>query len=238
MTATPSANAHRDGHIWAATPDRYSSTNPGLQWRKNRRSVGGESLGSIAIGQSTLKSFNIKNSGKGNLSGSVAVWTTPQSQTGVFAVTPGSFNLAPGQSQPETVTFTPGQQVNSAALIISSNDATRPTVGVGLQGNGLAGKLSVPSTFTISGPVGQNTPANLTIKNAGKGILSGDWAPVAIPPYLIDSGHFDLQPGTSTTISISFVPIVKGPAPSVALAIGITAPSTSTTAVTLKGTGR
>ena len=77
----------------------------------------------------------------------------------------------------------------------------------------------MPSTLKINGVVGQTTPANLTLRNVGKGLLSGDWPKVTIPPYQIDAGHFDLQPGITTSIPISFTATVKGTAPSAALAI-------------------
>ena len=193
-------------------------------------------LGSAGIGVSTTRDLIIRNSGKDNLTGTVAM--LDPSGTGVFTVTPDSFNLAPGQSQPETVIFAPSETINTGALIISSNDPTRPTAGVSLSGSGLAGKLSAASSFTISGSVGQTIQGNLNIKNTGKGLLSGDWSAVSILPYHVDPGHFDLQPGMSTSIPISFLATSKGEAPSVALAIEVIAPSTSTKVVTLKGMGR
>jgi len=111
-------------------------------------------------------------------------------------------------------------------------------VGLTLSGSGLAGKLSAPKTFSIAGPVGQTVPANLIIKNSGKGVLSGDWPAVSILPYHIDPGQFDLQPGMATRIPISFNPNLKGKAPSVALPIEVITPSTGTTVVTLRGVGK
>jgi hypothetical protein len=195
-------------------------------------------VGSIGIGLSTTKSFSIKNSGVGNLTGSLQVSIADPSQASVFSVAPDSFNIAPKQSQSETVTFAPNEPSNSAALIISSNDGTQPTVGVRLTGTGLTGKLKVPGTFTIMGPVGQTIPANLVIKNAGQGILSGDWAGVTILPYHVDPGSFVLQPGMATSIPFSFTPTAEGNAPTVVLAIGVIAPGTGSTTVTLKGIGK
>jgi len=193
----------------------------------------------VAIGQPISKTFSIRNSGKGNLLGSVEVIIDPPSRASVFTVDQSSFNIAPGGSQTESVTFTPDLTIDTAAAIISSNDATRPTVGVALTGSGLAGKLSAPSTFTIMASVGTPIPpVNLPIRNVGKGLLSLDWAPVAILPYSVNGGHFDLPAGTSFGIPISFAPTVKGNAPSVALAITVIGPSTGSTVVTLKGVGK
>ena len=95
---------------------------------------------------------------------------------------------------------------DTALALISSDDATRPTVGVVLNGTGLVGKLTAPAAFTMTSQVGITLPATLTIKNTGKGPLSGDWAPVSIPPYQVGSGHFDLQPGATQSIQINFTP--------------------------------
>jgi hypothetical protein len=196
-------------------------------------------LGSVAIGLANSKSFNIKNSGKSNLIGTVTVIIDPPSRSSVFTISPSAFNLAPGQSQPETVTFAPDVPSDAAAALIASNDALRPTTGVALSGTGLAGKLTVPKTFTIAGSVGLPIQASLTIKNAGKGFLSGSWAPIAIAPYSVAAGSFGpLQPGATTNITITFSPTLKGNAPTVVLPITVGGPSTGTTAVTLKGVGK
>jgi hypothetical protein len=195
-------------------------------------------VGSVAIGQSIGKNFSIKNSGKGNLSGSVEVLIAPPSRNSVFTITPESFNLTPGQSQSESVNFTPDSPSDFAVALISSNDSTRPTIGVSLNGVGLVGKLSVPGTFTISTPVGTTTQGNLTIKNAGRGVLSGDWATVATSGYAVTGAPFAIPPGMSASIPISFTTSVKGNAPTVVLPIAVIGPSTGSTVVTLKGVGK
>ncbi len=178
-------------------------------------------------------------------------WLTPPEFDAQFGRTPAEVNAVSqwlsshglkvmSSSNREIVSaiFAPSETINTGALIISSNDPTRPTAGVSLSGSGLAGKLSAASSFTISGSVGQTIQANLNIKNTGKGLLSGDWSAVSILPYRVDPGHFNLQPGMSTNIPISFLATSKGEAPSVALAIEVIAPSTRTKVVTLKGMGR
>ena len=84
----------------------------------------------------------------------------PPSRSQVFTVSPPSFNIPPGQSQPENVQFQPDGPINSAAVIISTNDATQPTIGVVLSGSGLAGKLSVPASINITTPVNPTTQAS------------------------------------------------------------------------------
>ena len=102
------------------------------------------------------------------------------------------------------VTFTPDQLTNSAAVVIRTNDATRPMVGVALNGSGLTGKLSVPATSTISAPVGTTATPNLVIKKTGKGFLGGDWASLSTGPYTVIGGPIALQPGATVGIPIYF----------------------------------
>jgi hypothetical protein len=195
-------------------------------------------LGSVAIGQVTSKGFSIRNSGKGNLLGNIQVLIDPPSRSAVFSVTPNTFNIPPGQSLPESVVFQPDTPVNAALAIISTNDATRPTIGVVLSGSGVAGKLVAPATFTMSAPAGTSIQPSLTIRNTGKGQLSGNWASVMTANYNVTGQPFTIPPGSSTTVPITFSPSVKGNAPSVALAISVISPSTSSTVVTLKGVGK
>ena len=196
------------------------------------------SMGSIAIGASTAKNFSIKNTGKGNLMGNVTIVIDPPSRSSVFVVSSPTFNIAPGGSLNESVTFKPDLTVDTAAAVITSNDSIRPVIGVALSGTGLAGKLSVPGTFAISAPVGTPVQPNLTIKNVGKGVLSGDWPSIEIGPYSVNGGHFDVQPGATFPIPIGFIPTAKGNAPTVALAVTVSGPSSGSTVVTLKGVGK
>jgi hypothetical protein len=96
----------------------------------------------------------------------------------------------------------------------------------------------VPGTFTISTPVGTTIQGNLTIKNAGRGLLTGDWATVATSGYAVTGAPFAIPPGISASIPISFTATVKGNAPTVVLPIGVIGPSTGSTVVTLKGVGK
>ncbi len=239
MTETPTPTATATG-IPTPTPTLTPTATPTpLPTGAKIIAPAAANLGSVGIGLTSTKSFNIKNSGKGNLIGSVTVLDDANSETPIFAVTPETFNLAPGQSQLESVAFKPEAGKHTAAAIISSNDAARPTVGLILKGTGLPGKLSLSKTFTMTGLVGQTVQANLLIKNKGKGFLSGDWAPVEIAPYHVAAGSFGpLQPGASIAIPISFSPTVVGKAPTVVLPIGVIGPSTGSTAVTLKGVGK
>jgi hypothetical protein len=240
VTATPTASATATATTTPTTTATRTATATPTPAPTGARIAAPASVnvGSVAIGEPIAKNFSIKNSGKGNLIGSVEVLIDPPSRASVFTVNPPSFNIAPGQSVPETVTFEPDVPNDSAVAIISSNDATQPFFGIVLSGTGLTGNLSVPSTFTMTAPAGTTIQPSLTIKNNGKGSLSGDWASVTTSNYSVAPGSFALEAGQTTTIPITFIPTVKGNAPSAALAISVIAPSTGSTIVTLKGVGK
>jgi kumamolisin len=238
VTVTATATATKTATATATSTPSVTATPTPLPTGAKITAPAALNMGGVAIGQTVNKNFTIKNTGKGNLLGSVAVLINPATRSNAFVVTPASFNVAPGKSTTENVRFAPDLPVDTALVLISSNDASRPTIGVALSGSGLAGKLSVPSTFTISAPVGSNQPVNLTIKNTGKGLLAGDWSPVQVDPYTINFGHFEIPPGMTQSIPITFNPTVKGTAPSAALAIGVIPPSTGSTSVKLQGIGK
>lgn len=181
----------------------------------------------------------IRNAGKGPLSGSIQLLIPPPSGGSVFTISPSSFSLAAGASQPETVTFTPDAVNNAAAAIITSNDASRPSIGILLTGIGSTGRLAVARTFRLTATTGQSAQINLTLRNAGRGLLSGSWPGVSVGPYTVNAGSFGpLASGGTATIPITFRPTAKGAAPSAALPIEVIGPSTGNTVVTLRGVGQ
>ena len=190
----------------------------------------------IGITKPSKKTFTIKNSGKkpaGPLTGTVV-----SSNPSVFAITPGgSFSLTAGKSVKETVSFLPTATSNTATATIASNAGTDI---VQLSGAGLPGALSPPKTLSINGKVGVPTNAHLTIKNSGKGVLSGSWAAVTNPPYSVTAMPFGpLQPGKTATIPVTFTATAKGKATTTgSLTITVTPPSTGSTTVTIQGTGK
>jgi hypothetical protein len=83
---------------------------------------------------------------------------------------------------------------------------------------------------------------NLTIKNTGKGVLTGSFASVAPAPgspFTVTGGPIGpLLPGKTQTIAVTFAPTVKGKVTPVALAITISGPAPGTVTVMLQGTGK
>jgi hypothetical protein len=112
-------------------------------------------------------------------------------------------------------------------------------IDVVLNGSGVPGKLSAPKTFGIKGSVGQIIHSNLTIRNIGKGLLSGTWPTVTAGPYSLAGGSFGpLQKGATATIPITFAPTAKGNAEIVDLPIMVTEPSIGDMPVALRGVGK
>jgi hypothetical protein len=196
-------------------------------------------LPSIGIGldTSTTKSFVIKNVGKtGNLIGSLTL-----AQPSAFSITTSSnFDIAPHAAATETVSYTPDATSDTAMLMINSNDATRGALEVKLTGHGFAGKLSAPASFTISGPPdGMPVTSTLTIKNTGKGVLTGSWTGVTTSLYSVTANPlFNIQPNGTQPITVGFTPTVKGHAATATFMINVMSPSTGARTVTLKGIGK
>jgi hypothetical protein len=217
-TATPTATATPDGARIATA-----------------RVVTLKAVG-IGTGQSSTKTFNIKNSSAGgNLIGSVTIYPPSPS----FDLAPNAFSIPPRGVQRETVTLQPTGTMNSATAIITSNDSRHEVLIVRLKGNGLTGRLSVPSIFSFDGIVGQQTEADLQIKNVGQGVLSGSWASISTTPYTVmGAGFGPLPPGGEQSVKIEFLPITKGPGPKVPLTITADEPSSGKMTTILRGIGK
>ncbi len=92
--------------------------------------------GSVAVGQSTSQTINIKNDGSANLSVTGVSLAGPHSaEFGLGG--PGSFVLAPGASQNVQANFAPlSVGSKSASLFIASDDPDESLVAVNLSGTG------------------------------------------------------------------------------------------------------
>lgn len=147
----------------------------------------------IGTGTSSRGTLVIRNIGKsGNLIGSV---TLNQSATVFDVSNPGLFSIPARQSMTENVSCIPDALNDAATLDITSNDPARGNLSVSLKCRGLAGKLSVARSVSITGAVGSPAKASITIKNTGNGVLTGSVG-AASSPYSIYSGggQFALQP--------------------------------------------
>jgi hypothetical protein len=175
----------------------------------------------------------------GDLIGAATV-TTPSA----FTISQNSLDIAPRSTLTETITFTPGSTstTNTGSVTITSNDPKNPTFTVNLSGRGLPGRLVAPASFVIRAPTGgAPTIGDLTVRNAGKGLLTITWPTLTASPtapYSVTGETMTLNPAEKLTIPISFAATVKGRAPTAPFAISVTTPSTGARTVTLRGIGQ
>jgi hypothetical protein len=117
-------------------------------------------FGTLIIGESSLKTYTITNSGTLNLTGIAA--TKDGTHSGDFILTqPLASSLAPGASTTFTVTYTPtAADTRTAAVHISSNDFDEPSFDIALTGFARA----YPTNITLStATINENNAANATV---------------------------------------------------------------------------
>jgi Tol biopolymer transport system component len=128
---------NRDGNV-----EVYSMRNDGSDVRRLTDHSASDSqptweefrfIGSSIVGHSTSSVFTVTNHGDGTLSVSNVSVASP-----LFGAYPTNFDLAPGDSQPVTVTFTPsGEGTTYTLLTIESNDLEAGTVNLLVNGVGV-----------------------------------------------------------------------------------------------------
>ena len=146
----------------------------------------------------------------------------------------GHYSLSPDTSVPVTIAFTP-ETIGTAnqTLSIRSGDPRHPYVNVKVSGTVQAGKLSAPAKVALAGSSGSTTTKTVTLRNSGKGMLSGTVQPfVQGSPLTLIGGpvSFALAPGQTQPITIQFAPASRDKI-SANLAIETTPPPGTTTIV-------
>jgi len=182
-------------------------------------------FGSVNLGStSSALTFTIRNTGTANLTG-LAV-----SKDGVNAAdfTVGSLGvttLAPGASTTFAVAFAPGALGSrTAAIHLASNDADESPFDINLTGAGTVPEIVVEQPVGTSltdgtasiafGSInlgGSAPPRTFTIRNTGTADLTG----LAVSKdgtnstnFIVGSlGAVSLQPGASTTFTVTFAPV-------------------------------
>lgn len=152
----------------------------------------------------------------------------------------GQFTLPPHGSVPVTIVFTP-DVIGTAkqTLGIRSGDPKHPLVSVMVSGTVQPGVLSAPSQITLIAKSGAETTKTVTLRNSGKGMLSGtveQFAPTSSLQVLGGPIPFTLAPGKTQPVTIQFNP--SGSSVAIGdLAID-TAPPPGTTTILVTGTMR
>jgi beta-propeller repeat-containing protein len=208
QAATATATATSTGGTTTATPTATAT----VALPPGHISVAPLSLNfpTLGIGAKPVsKPFTIKNLSRTNpLIGEI---TGPG---GPFSLNPppGQFVLLPGKGSKYTVTFSPlSVGTSSAQIEIDSNDPSQPEVNVDVAGTGEAGVLSAPSGVTF-GPTRMGTTAKkrISLKNIGKGVLSGSIPDLGGAFSISFTGPFSLNPGRVLPVTVTFSPSFQG----------------------------
>lgn len=196
-------------------------------------------FGTIGIGVTAAhRSLTVTDVGKGELDGGIGNLTPP------FTVEPAPgnsivFALTKNQKSAFSIQFMPtAVGPATTSLVLISNDAKHPLMTVSIKGTGAGGKLSAPKSFSLPATnVNATATETFKIKNTGAGVLSGSIGPLASPFMLTSPTSFNLGPGVSFPITITFTPSVKGLAKQT-LAITMNAPTPGSVEVTVQGKGK
>ncbi|HUU29431.1 MAG TPA: choice-of-anchor D domain-containing protein, partial [archaeon] len=164
------------------------------------------------------------------------------SDKGVFAVSPGSVTLAPGQVQAVTVTFSPVSAGSaSGGVTIKSSDPDESSVTVSVSGSGVLPPepditLSVSSLALGDVSVGGSGTGTFTIGNDGEEdlVVSGISSDNGV--FAVSPGSVTLAPGQVQTVTVIFSPVGAG-AQSVLVVVASNDPDESSVTVSVSGSG-
>jgi hypothetical protein len=154
------------------------------------------------------KTFVIKNLSKTN----PLIGTIAQPNSAFFINPTGAFAVLPKKSLKVEVSFNPADAMTySVPLAIDSNDPAHPEVDVTLSGTGESGVLAAPSTVTFAATkVGKSATKRVSIRNSGKGVLSGSIPSLGGAFSASPTGPFTLNPAKSLTLTLKFQPEFTG----------------------------
>lgn len=182
--------------------------------------------GDVMATQSSAKTFTIRNTGDGPLTG-LALSVDGTNAAEFVADSLSATTIAPNGTATFVVTFTPaGAGPRTAAVHITSNDADENPFDIALTGNGVDPEIAVEqpvATGLVDGTsarnfgfadVGNSTQLVFTIRNAGTADLTGLAATFAGTNAAdFSAGAFGattLAPGATTTVTVTFTPGAGG----------------------------
>ncbi len=192
-------------------------------------------FGNVAVGSNKSTPFALTNSG----TASVTISTVSVS-TSYFAITAPTFpvTIAPGQSTPISMTFTPnaaGEFSATATLTSATTSATVSLSGTGMVDGQLAPNATTEDFGTVA--VGGEQSQTVTLTNNTASIVNISQASVSGPGFQLAglAAPLSLNPSQSTSFTISFSPVSAG---NVTGTVTITSDASNPSlAITLSGTG-
>ncbi|MCC6348306.1 MAG: choice-of-anchor D domain-containing protein [Candidatus Eisenbacteria bacterium] len=164
------------------------------------------SFGGVNVGSSADRSFMLRNSGGGTLSG-----TMSESAAEFALVGTAAYSLTAGQSQSFTLRFSPASAGAKACTLSTGASICSQVVATGT-GQTAAPVCNVQSTLLDFGSVNYSSSANRTIsiQNAGGGTLSGAITGAGVDFHFLDPPSFSLSAGQWAYITLQFTPSSGG----------------------------
>ncbi|HXH67166.1 MAG TPA: choice-of-anchor D domain-containing protein [Candidatus Limnocylindrales bacterium] len=169
------------------------------------------SFGNTLVGSSTSQALTLTNAG----TGSVNISQIASSGAG-FVVTgfSGGVTLAPGQSLPLTVSFSPAATGAVAGSVSVVSNANNSPMTISLSGTGVQPQISViPSSVTFGNvTTGVTNSQTLTIRNPGTATLNVSQASIVGSGYTTSglSLPLSVSPGGSYAFNVGFSPASAG----------------------------
>ncbi len=169
-------------------------------------------LTSAAVGSTSNSSLNLTNCGNAPLNISSLTSTSP-----LVNASPGTVSVAPGQSTPLNLQFSPVDTTSVSGTVTVTTNATIPTEKFSFYGQGMGPKLTVLPTLTLGPQVLGAVPApssGIFVQNSGN-------APLTINSVVI-AGQFTQSNSCIRTLAVQaycFV-TVKSAATSVGTLLG------------------
>lgn len=161
-------------------------------------------FGSVEVGESVERTFEIANMGTVILNGAVSEVCEHYSLVGST-----SYSIAPDESQAFTVRFAPTSPGSHACTIETGNNAC---VDVDCTGEGYAESCAVtPSSLdfgTVS--VGEDVDLAFEITNTGTKVLTGMMSEASEHFSLLGNTSYNLSPGETRILSVRFSPTTAG----------------------------
>ena len=128
------------------------------------------------------------------------------------SITPTS--IAPGDTQPFTVTFTPGTETTfDGTFTIASDDPATPSLQVGASGTGVLGHVAIAPgavNFNTQRKGTTSAPQTVTITNVGTDTLNITSATLSAGPFAGALGPTSLAPNAFVQFDLTFTPVVDG----------------------------
>ncbi|HQR29451.1 MAG TPA: choice-of-anchor D domain-containing protein, partial [Anaeromyxobacteraceae bacterium] len=177
-------------------------------------------FGTVTIGNTAQRTAQIQNGGTATLTVTAVAACSGAGTEFTWAATL-PLSIAPGQSSPLTVTYTPvNTDAHQACLAVSSNDPAKPVANLGLTAQGAAAPVPsivllppnldfmtvvVGNSSTLVSQVQDTGGANLDVQSIAP--CSGTsaeftWSPAA--PFTVSAGQ-------SRALSVTYTPVGAGP---------------------------